>query len=178
MHESSFLNPEKVVEAAGIHAGLKVADFGSGAGFFTRAAARYVGPGGVVCAVDIHQDLLPRLKNLALGEGLRNIEVMHGDVEQVGGSHLPDKTFDFVLVTNLLFAIECKDCLVQEVARVLKPHGKVLVVDWKDSFGGLGPHPDHVVTEPAGRNIFEQSGFTFVSNIPAGEYHWGCILKK
>lgn len=164
--------------AAGIHEGMKVADFATGAGFFTRAVARAVGAGGVVWAVDAHQDMLPRVKTIAAAEGLTNIEVMHGNIEHVGGSHLPENTFDFVLMVNVFFSLECKDCAVKEAARVLKRHGKVLVIDWQDSFGGLGPHPDHVVTRSAMRELFEGSGFSFVGDIEAGSYHWGCILKK
>src|SRR3989344_2236513 len=96
MEKSSFLNPALVVRAARLYEGLTVADFGAGSGFFTRAAARLVGERGIVWAVDVHQDLLPRLKNLALAEGLRNVEVVCGDVEKQKGSHLPEGNFDVV----------------------------------------------------------------------------------
>ena len=178
MVESTFVTPAKIVKLSGIDEGMKVADFGAESGFFTRAAARAVGVGGVVWAVDSRADLLPRIKNVAEAEGLTNVEVVRGEVDHLGGTHLPEATFDAVLVCNTLFGLECKDCLADEVSRVLKVGGIVVLVDWQGSFGGLGPHPDHVITEPQARTLFEQHGFVYQGPLPAGEYHWGCILKK
>lgn len=178
MWETSFLNPGKVLQACHLHEGMRVADFGTGSGFFTRAAARMVGERGVVWAVDIQRDLLPRVKNLSLGEGLHNVEVIHGDVEKIGGTHLPDEQFDFCLITNLLFSSEHKGTLAKEAARVLKKGGKALVIDWQESFGGLGPHPAHVVTASQARKLFEDAGFAYREDIPAGAYHWGFLVRK
>ena len=178
MAESTFLNPAKAVRAAHIDEGMHVADLGSGSGFFARAAAREVGDRGVVWAVDAHRDMLPRIKNFALGEGLRNVEVLHGNLEKVCGSNLPAEQFDYVIAANLFFSIEHKKILVEEISRVLKRGGKALIIDWKDSFGGLGPHPTHVASSEQIRELFEASGFIFQSEIPAGEYHWGFIVRK
>ncbi|MDE1924714.1 MAG: methyltransferase domain-containing protein [Patescibacteria group bacterium] len=178
MEESSFLHPKRAVRAAKIHEGMRVADFNAGAGFFTRAAARAAGPEGVVWAVDANRDLLPRIKNLSVGEGLHNVEVMHGDVSRAEGSNLPAESFDFCLAANLLFGVEDKAATLREMRRVLKPRGKALVIDWRGSFGGLGPHPSHVVTAAAAKELAGDEGFTILEDIPAGEYHWGFVARK
>ena len=176
--ESSFLNPLKVARAAGIHEGMQVADFGAGSGFFTRAALRLVGQGGVVWAVDIHRDILPHIKSVALAEGLTNVEVVYGDVEVAGGSNLPAEYFDTVIVANLLFATEHKRELAAEAYRVLKQGGRALLVDWAGSFGGLGPHPGHVVSAAQAQKLFETQGFASPTQVYAGEYHWGLLFRK
>ncbi len=168
---------------SGMHEGMQVADFGAGSGFFTRAAARAVGgpsaDGGAVWAVDINRELLPRIKTLAEAEGLKNVEVIQGDVEVAGGSHLPDSHFDFCIAANLLFALEHRGECVGEIRRILKTGGgRALVVDWTDSWGGLGPHKDHVITEAAARKLFEAHGFVYVGAVPAGNYHWGFIVRR
>lgn len=178
MAESSFLNPRKVMHAVKLHDGDKVADFGAGSGFFAREAARQAGGKGVVWAVDAHQDMLPRLKNHAAEEGLINVEVVHGNVEKEKGSHLPADNFDLVIVANMLFAADHKEMVVKEAKRVLRVGGRVLVIDWKDSFNGMGPHKDHVVSEDHGRTLFELGGFTYVEPVPAGDFHWGFIARK
>jgi len=178
MAESTFLNPGRAIRLAKIHEGHVVADFGAGSGFFTRAAAREVGEGGEVWAVDIQRDLLPRVKNLSTAENLRNVHVVHGDVETVGGTSLPPEHFDFVIISNLLFSAEHKKEVVAEAKRVLKKVGRALVMDWSGSFGGLGPHEDHVITASEARKLFEEGGFAFVEEVPAGEYHWGFVVRK
>lgn len=176
MTESSFLNPAAALRAAKVHEGLMVADLGTGSGFFARAAAREVGEAGRVWALDINADLLPRLKHLSVAEGLDNIEVISGDIER--GTHLPAGGIDVVILSNVLFALEDKAAAAAEAWRVLRRGGRALVVDWRGSFGGLGPHPDHVFTERDAKKVFETQGFAFVEDIPAGAYHWGFIMRK
>ncbi len=178
MAESSFLNPARALRAVKLHEGQRVADFGAGSGFFTRAAARLVGEAGLVWAVDVHQELLPRLKNLALQEGLHNVEVIHGDVEKLKGSRLPADNFDLVIISNLLFGAEHKDAVAKEAHRVLRKTGRVLCIDWAGSFGGLGPEEGAVVSADHARTLFELNGFNYVEEVPAGAYHWGMLLRK
>ncbi len=178
MEASTFLNPTMVVEAAHLSEGMSVADLGSGAGFFTRAAARVVGVSGVVWAVDIQGELLPRLKNMAAGEGLENVEVVQGDASVVGGTHLPAATFDAAFATNIFFSVEDKGEFVAEIRRILKKNGEAIVIDWSASHGGLGPHTDHVFTREEALKLFESQGFTLVREVAAGEYHWGFIVRK
>lgn len=175
--ESSFLHPTQALEAAHLTPGMMVADLGAGAGFFTRAAARIVAP-GEVWAVDLSGELLARIKNLSLAEGLSNVEVMRGDIEDTHGSNLPANYFDYVLVTNVLFACEDRYAVAREVERIMKPTGRALVVDWKGSFDGMGPHADHIFAPGAARDVFEQAGLIYLEDIPAGAYHWGFIVRK
>lgn len=157
--------------------GQSVADFDAGSGFFTRAAARLVNP-GVVWAVDANRELLPRLRNLALAEGLHNVEVVAGNIERLGGTHLPAGQFDAVIVANSLFAVDHKAAVAAEAARVLKAGGKALVIDWEGSFGGLGPHPGHVVRAAQAAELFGAAGFAPAGDAPAGQYHWGLLFRK
>jgi ubiquinone/menaquinone biosynthesis C-methylase UbiE len=178
MEEGSFLNPSTAVQAAGIHEGMHVADLGAGSGFFTRAAARAVGEGGVVWSVDLNRDLLSRIKNFAIAEDLHNVEVMHGDVEIVGGSNLPAESFDFCITANVLFSAAKKGECVAEIRRLLKKSGRALVVDWSGTYGGLGPSKEHVVTAAQAQKLFETHGFALIGSVPAGEYHWGLVVRK
>jgi ubiquinone/menaquinone biosynthesis C-methylase UbiE len=177
MSEGSFLSPTEALEPLELHAGMRIADLAASSGFFARAAARIAAP-GEVWAVDPNPDLLRRLKTIAEGEGLRNIEVMRGDIEKPRGSNLPDNTFDAILLVNRLFAAGNKGAIAAEANRICKRGGVVLLIDWTDSFSGLGPHPDHVVGKADARTLFEAAGFAPVGAAPAGAYHWGLIMTK
>jgi precorrin-6B methylase 2 len=72
----------------GVDLGMKVVDLGAGSGFYTIEAAKLVRSGGRVYAVDVQQDLLAKLKNSAALAGLRNIEVVWGNIEKIGGTKL------------------------------------------------------------------------------------------
>lgn len=161
-----------------MHEGMIVADLGAGSGFFTRAAAREVGEEGEVWAVDINRELLPRIKSISAAEGLHNIDVVHGDVSVHGGTNLPDSHFDFVIAANIFFSLEEKHEAIAEIDRLLKPQGRALIIDWSESHGGLGPHPDHVFPSREALKLFEKHHFVPVKEVPAGAYHWGFIVRK
>lgn len=173
-----FSNPEKNLEQFGLQSGQKVADLGSGAGFYALAAATIVGDKGKVYAIDILKEMLQKLKNEAVRRHLVNIETLWGNVEKLGGTRLADATADVALVCNTLFQVEKKDDFITEIKRILKPGGKVLLIDWKESFGGMGPHKDHVVSESKARELFEKQGFVFDKDIRAGAHHYGLVMKR
>lgn len=177
MEESSFLNPSYALRNAGLREGQAVADFGAGSGFFTRAAARIVGE-AQVWAVDESGELLTRIKNLSKAEGLHNVEILRANIEAKGGTSLPKGHFDMVIAANILFSADNKEAIIKEIARVLKKSGRALVIDWSSSHGGLGPHPDHVISKESARQLFEDAGFMLVDSVPAGAYHWGFVVKK
>jgi ubiquinone/menaquinone biosynthesis C-methylase UbiE len=174
----AFSDPQKNIQQFGLIEGMKVADLGAGSAAYTLAAARQVGLSGRVYAIEVQKELLSNIKNSGLQQGLSNIETIWGDIEQRGGTKIKDGTLDAAIVSNVLFQTEDKHSLAEEVKRILKPQGRVLVVDWKESFGGMGPHPDHVVKEQRAKQIFEDCGFTIDRTIAAGEHHYGFIAIK
>jgi ubiquinone/menaquinone biosynthesis C-methylase UbiE len=172
-----FSSPEQNVEKVHIDPGMKVADLGSGAGFYSFAAAKLVGPSGRVYAVDVQKDLLEKLKNDSLGQGISNIEIIWGDLDEPNGTSLQNDTVERVIIANVLFQVEDKDALLVEAKRILKPGGKVLFIDWSDSYGGLGPQPSDIIRPDVARTMFESEGFTFEKDIEVGDHHYGLIFK-
>lgn len=173
-----FANPAKIVPFFELEPVMTIADFGAGDGSYTLAMAEHVSPSSRVFAVDVQKDMLTRLRNSALERGIRNIEYIWGDVEVAGGTKLADEHIDLVLVSNVLFLSKAQYSLAKEVFRVLRPGGRAVIIDWTDSFAGMGPHPSHVVTAEGTRKIFEQAGFSFAKDFPAGDHHYGVIFTK
>ncbi len=171
-----FSDPKENIEQFGLMPGMSVADFGSGSGFYSFELSKVVGETGKVYAVDVQKDLLTKLKNQATHDHLSNIDIIWGDLEKLGGTKLRDYSMDAVMIGTVLFQVEHKDAVVKEVKRILKPSGRVLVVEWKDS--DLSFAPKNVLPLQICKELFRREGFVFEKEIRAGEHHYGLIFKK
>lgn len=174
----SFTNPEDNIEALGVYEGMIVADLGAGVGTYTIPLAKKVGDTGRVYAVEVQKDFLTNIKNAATEQGLKNVELLWGDIERLGGTKIKDGAVDAVVISNVLFLTDEKSGLIREAKRILKTGGKVLFIDWSDSFNNLGPTPEMVVTKDTARALFETAGFVFKNDIDAGEHHYGFIMLR
>lgn len=172
-----FSQPEKNIEQFHVDPGMSVADLGSGTGYYCLAVSDFVGDTGVVYAIDVQKELITKLKNDAERLHKTNIKTIWSDIEEENGSTLSDSVVDRVLIANTLFQVEHKVGLIKEAKRILKKNGKMLLVDWSDSFDGLGPHTDEVITEANAKKMCEENGFAFDRNIQAGDHHYGMIFK-
>lgn len=157
---------------------MKVADFGSGSGAYVLAIAEALVGSGRVYAIDIQKDLLRRTKNEAEKRGYKNVEILWADLEVPGGSKIADNALELVLISNLLFQIEDKRAAMAEAKRIVRPNGRVAVIDWYESFGGLGPHKDDVVKKEDVLTLARAVELTFVKEFPAGAHHYGLLFRK
>ncbi len=173
-----FSDPENNIKQFSLSPGMQVADFGSGSGFYSLAIAKAIAPNGQVFAVDIQKDLLQKLRNGARQNHLNNIEVVWGDLEHLGGTKLRENSLDAVTVCNLFFQIRNKDNLCLEIKRVLRTLGRVLVIDWSDSYRGMGPTAESIVSKEDMIKLFSEHGFTFDREISSGAQHYGLIFRK
>jgi len=173
-----FSDPRRNIAQFELRDGMIVADFGAGSGFYTIEAARAVAPTGRVYAVDVQKSLLERLKKQANDLHVRNIDIAVGDLEKLGGSKIRESLCDAVIVSNILFMIEDKKTALTEAKRILKPGGRLLLIDWSASFSQMGPHPEHVLYKDDAMKLALSLGFKFGKEISAGEHHYGMIFHK
>lgn len=172
-----FSDPRSNVLQLGLREGMKIGEFGVGSGHWALAAAHAVGHAGRVYAVDIQEDLLRHVEDAARRGGLRNIETIWGNLEKPSGTKLRPHILDAGVLANTLFQLEDKDAAVTEIKRVMKPGGKLLVVDWAGAYGGMGPDPRHVVSEHAAEKLFIDHGFHKAKNFRAGAHHYAIVFQ-
>lgn len=172
------MDPQTTVGYFGIQAGMRIADFGSGSGFFTIFMAKLAGPDGLVTAIDVMDSALDSVRAKAKAEALDNIDTIRSNLELPGSSGLADGSQDLVLLKNVLFQTEKKQAMLAEANRVLKIAGKLALIDWKKGADGLGP-PDQFRTEAESmRQLAENGGFNFIDFIDADVFHYGMMFRK
>jgi ubiquinone/menaquinone biosynthesis C-methylase UbiE len=174
----AFTNPEKNIEQLEIPENSTVAVFGSGTGAHTFAASRALGNYGRVYAIDAREDLVKKLKNEARARHLTNIFVIVGNIEIPNGVPLQDQTVDTVIIPNTLFSADDRWEVLKEAYRITKQDGRILIIDWKDSYDHMGPPKKLIITERQATDFGLTAGFYFDRKIDAGDHHFGVILKK
>jgi ubiquinone/menaquinone biosynthesis C-methylase UbiE len=171
-----FLDIKSAVLQAGIRDGQRVLDVGTGAGHALITLSRAVGDAGRVYALDVQKELLTSVKFIIEHEHLANTEILWGDVELPGGVKLEDRAVDIVIFANVFFQIGDKAAALREARRLLKPSGKILLIDWAESYGGIGPSKEYVVSEHEAERLLMEAGFHKEKSFQAGPHHYGVLM--
>jgi ubiquinone/menaquinone biosynthesis C-methylase UbiE len=173
-----LIDPFKLLEEAGIRAGMSVADFGCGTlGHYVFPAAKMVGATGKVYAIDILKSVLGGIEGRMKMEGAANVETVWGDLERVGGVKLPDGAVDIGLLINNLFLTTQAQAMTNECVRMTKSGGKFVIVDWKPT-AALGPDPKTRVDAETAKMLGVTAGLRLIKEFTPGPYHYGFLYMK
>jgi ubiquinone/menaquinone biosynthesis methyltransferase len=117
-------NPTALAE---LHAGETVLDLGSGGGIDVLLSARRVGPTGKAYGLDMTDQMLELARENQRKSGLENVEFLKGEIESIP---LPDNTVDVIISNCVINLSGDKDRVLQEAFRVLKPGGKLVILEF------------------------------------------------
>lgn len=106
--------------------GQVVLDLGCGAGLDLLIAAEKVGPTGQVIGVDMTDEMIERAKKNAAKAGFSNIDVRKGYIEDLP---VDNESVDWVISNCVINLSPDKDKVFREIARVLRPNGRVSIFD-------------------------------------------------
>jgi demethylmenaquinone methyltransferase/2-methoxy-6-polyprenyl-1,4-benzoquinol methylase len=126
------------VAVAQVREGERVLDIAAGTGDLTRAFARKAGATGLVLHSDINEAMLRQGRDRLLDEGLL-VPSLLADAQALP---LPDACMDVVSVAFGLRNMTDKDQALREMARVLKPGGRLLVLEFSKVAAPLAPAYD------------------------------------
>lgn len=173
-----FVSPQIVASQFHIHPGSTVVDLGVGNGYFLSELVKMVGVAGTVYACDIQKGLIESVGELVREKGWENVRPVWCDIDEERGTTIPEQTADVAVLVNTFFQLENKEQAIVEIARILKDGGRLLVVDWSESFQGLGPAAEQVVSKDEVVSLAESNGFSLDREYPAGEHHYGLAFRK
>lgn len=173
------LPPENVLRLLALTGAETVVDFGAGTGMYTLPVAQAL-PDGHVVAVDEHDELLDYLR-----DKLTRAAVPEGRVIMVATKEnrvpLSDGGADRVLAINVLHHIWDEPAALDELRRLLRPGGRLVVVEFAKMDRPVGPPNDHLLSFDELLRVVEGLGVTVVETYQPGEvgsYHVAVVAEK
>lgn len=168
-------NPAEVVAACRVTPGARIAEIGCGTGWFTFELEKAVRPRGIVYALDMQPAMLQILR--AKRENWERILTLPCSENEF---ELDTGEVDIVFHANTLHECSDPELHLQEVKRVLKPAGRLILVEWKWADEESQPGPPnlqrldiHTVQE-----IVKKAGFEIKEIYDVGPYHYALQAVK
>jgi len=116
------------IEMSGVRRGDKVLDIAGGTGDLTAKFSRIVGSEGTVVLADINDSMLKVVRDRLMDRGVvNNVRFSQADAQHLP---FPDNTFDVITIAFGLRNVTDKDLALRSMLRVLKPGGRLLVLEF------------------------------------------------
>lgn len=169
-----------IIERAGVKPGMTVAEYGCGNGHLSRLLSKVVTNSGIVYAVDVMKDTLDNLKKLANLEGEQNIKTVWSNLEIYGATSISNEIVDIGFIVNTFFQTNKEKDFLEEVLRMIKVNGKVVVVDWLDeAVSVIAPKAnDRTGIEKLKKICKNFKNIEMGEIFSVGKYHYGAIINK
>lgn len=168
-------DPEAILASIGVAEGMTVVDLGCGEGFFALPAARLVGPGGKVYAVDTNPEAVSRLRDQADREGLSQVLT---EVKAAEQTILCEGCADLVFLGNNLHDFLDPVRVIRNGREMLSPSGCLVDLDWKPVRMGFGPPFEKRFSLEKAEGLIGSGGLRILSVREAGPYHYLIIAGR
>ncbi|MBN1534583.1 MAG: methyltransferase domain-containing protein [Spirochaetes bacterium] len=160
------LPPEEILRLAGLRAGDRMIDIGAGSGYFAIPAAGIAGDGGSVTAVDVSEAMLTILRERVESAGVRNVDIV---LSTEYGLDVPSESHDLALLCTVLHEVDDRERFLREARRVLRPGGRIAVVEWRREPMEAGPPLEHRIGVDETMAAMERSDFSAVRAVNFNE---------
>ena len=171
-------HPEAVMDKLGIAEASVVADIGAGAGWFTIRLARRVGPNGAVYAEDVQQEMLAAISRRVNSLGLTNVKGVLGEDSD---PKIPPASLDAALMVDAYHENDDRDervSLLRNLAKALRPNGRIGLIDFKLEGSGPGPTPEERVSPETVIAEAKAAGLELVSFETFLPYQYFLIFRR
>ncbi|MDF2607144.1 MAG: met0+ like-family protein [Bacillales bacterium] len=163
---------ETVIRLLDIKSNDVIADLGAGNGYFTIPMAKSTNK--EIFAIDIEPKMLQLLDENATSEGINNITYLHGSLEEIP---IENESIDKTLIAFVMHEITNIVVVIEQLNRIMKPDGKILILEWDTVQSEMGPPLGHRIGSNELKLYFEQCGLQ-VSVEQINDQIYGLLIKK
>jgi ubiquinone/menaquinone biosynthesis C-methylase UbiE len=175
----ALINVDNLLKKARIGDKMRVADLGCGSsGHFLWGCAHAVGRNGKVYAVDVQKKIIESVGKQAKTNNLPQVEAVWSNLEVYNATKIETASLDAAFLVNTLYQSEQRGEILREAIRLLKPEGKLIVVDWKHEAAPFGPSPQERVNQDQLVIACERLGMRQDEEGEAGKYHFSLTFSK
>ena len=170
----AWQRPDQIMDKLLIADGSVVADLGAGGGWFTMRLAGRVGPNGLVYATDVQPQMIEAITRRISRAQVRNVRTVLGIQTD---PRLP-QPIDAALFVDTYHELENPVVMLRKVAEILKPGGRIGIIEFKKDGWGPGPPMDERMDpEPIIRDA-EAAGLKLVSRENFLRYQYMLVFTR
>lgn len=169
------LKIDETIAKLKIKPGDIIADIGAGSGVFCSPLAKAASPSGKVYAVDIEQGLIDHIARRAKEQHVANIQTVLG---KFADPNLPGADVDLAFINDVLHHIEDRAGYLKNLARYLKPAGRIAVIDFYPELGGHKNEPALQITKNQTAEWMAAIGLKPVEEFALFKDKWFVVYSK
>lgn len=169
------LPPNKTLERLGLKPSDTVVDIGCGIGYFSIPAAEMLSDRNKVFALDTSEEMLTEVEKRALVAGVTNVVTINTEEYDL---KLPDDSITFALLANVLHEIDDRKRFIDEIKRILKPEGRLAVVEWKKEDMEMGPPAGHRIGFDETIRLITEEGLSIIDEMEFAGAFYAIVFRK
>ena len=167
----NWQNREEMVQLLKLKPSYIIVDLGCGSGYFTVPLSAKVKK---VYGIDVQNEMLEFLGQKIQNLKIDNIEILLSKEDKIP---LTDRSVDLIITVNAFHEFRTKETIIEEILRVLRDKGKVVVIDFKKEDTGFGPPVSIRVSKGQVKQVFQEKGFSFVKSHEF-IFHYMVVFQK
>ncbi len=166
------LSPKETLRRSGFKEGMTLCDIGAGTGAFSIPATEMSREN--IYALEISDDMIDLLEKRIAEKNIKNLKV-----KKVKNDSLPleDKSCNMVIMVTSLHHIDDKDFMADEIKRVLKKEGRLMIVEFHKRETPMGPPAYHRISQEEVESFGKDNGFKQVDKFILGENFYVFIFE-
>jgi ubiquinone/menaquinone biosynthesis C-methylase UbiE len=166
------IDPFRYLNEKGLKGGMVFADIGCGPGFFVFPASEIVGKHGTVYAIDTQQEMLNELRKR---NPSKNVVTLRSEETILP---VDSTSVDIAIMVFVLHEVHHPVDFLMEVKRILKPSGRLIVIDWEKKVEEKGPPFEERLPKERTKEVFQQAGFEKIESNSLNPSHYEVTGKK